>query len=210
MSPQNNGHSHTNDVPGSLCRVRAGKHSDHVDPTREYDGSGETKERVGLWPGMIFALLGMNVVIVGITMYAATSDRSFAIEPGYYDKAMRWDERAAAQQASDRLGWKARLRVRGADDAVAGSMPKLSIVLCDGESAPIENAALSGEMFHHARSSERFGIEFHAIGGGEYVALAPIERTGVWQVRLQARRDGEVFVLERSLLIGAMGAGSTP
>ena len=46
------------------------------------------------WPGGVFLLLAMNMVIVGITVYAALSDKSVSIEKRYYEKALAWDETA--------------------------------------------------------------------------------------------------------------------
>lgn len=53
--------------------------------------------RFRLWPGMIFALLGLNACVVGVTLYLAHSDRSFAVEPEYDRKALAWQETAEQQ-----------------------------------------------------------------------------------------------------------------
>ena len=40
--------------------------------------------RIRLWPGIIFALLGVHACVVATTFYLANADPSVAVEPDYY------------------------------------------------------------------------------------------------------------------------------
>ena len=64
-----------------------------------------------LWPGLVFALLGGQLLLVCVLAYIAVADGSFAVEPDYYQKGLHWDATAEQLRANARLGWKARLQV---------------------------------------------------------------------------------------------------
>ncbi|MGE3106867.1 MAG: FixH family protein [Phycisphaerales bacterium] len=155
---------------------------------------GRVRRRPALFPGIIFVLLGMNMVIVAITVYAATSDASFAIEPRYYEKALHWDDAAAQKRASDKLGWKVSVSL----DAGAGS-PMLVAKVTDRDGQAVSGIALQGEMFHNARSGDRRELTFTAAAPGEYAAPALVDRAGVWQVRLLGRRGDQTIVHDQTL-----------
>ena len=59
-------------------------------------------KRRSLFPGIVFGLLTTNMIVVGITLYLAHSDRSFAVEPAYDQRALSWDEQAAGQRRAAR------------------------------------------------------------------------------------------------------------
>lgn len=167
------------------------------------------KRRPSLWPGLIFALIGLNVSIVAITIIAATSDKSFAIEPGYYDQAMHWNDHAAAKASSDLLGWTVSFRITRSTTHSDPShqMPMLVAAIADRNGAPVENATLTAAIFHNARSSDRYPLDFRALTTGQYAALAPIDRLGVWQIRFKATRAGQTFIHDDSITISAELAG---
>ncbi|MEM7754957.1 MAG: FixH family protein [Planctomycetota bacterium] len=43
------------------------------------------------WPIFIISLLGMNVIVVAITIVSAVRNPAH-VEPDYYNKALNWDE----------------------------------------------------------------------------------------------------------------------
>jgi len=148
----------------------------------------------GLWPGIIFALLGMNVVIVGVTVYAATKDGPLGVEPGYYDKAVNWDEHLAAVHRSEVLGWKADVSVLPAKEGAPGAT--LRVELRDKSGAGVAGAVMTAEIFHNAHSGVRSTCPLSFIEAGVYEGPAPIDRAGVWQVRLKAVRGDDTFLAE--------------
>lgn len=154
--------------------------------------------RLRLFPGIVFGLLGLNVSIVAATVYLAHSDRSFAVEPGYDEKAMRWDETARARERSEALGWESSVLT-----AQGGGETRLVVLLTAQDGAPVEGASVVAVVFASARASQRFRLELTAAGPGRYEAALPSARRGLWQVQVTASREGEVFVRDCSLeLIG--------
>ncbi len=149
--------------------------------------SAETKGRY--IPLMIFGLLGLNVVVVGVTIYAAGSDASVAVEPNYYQKALAWDDTARQEQANQRLAWKAIAAVTGQ----APGRSALHVNLVDSSAAPIRGATLSVEAFSFRRSGDRRILELTEVEPGVYTTDLVHESGGRWQLRLLARLGGETF-----------------
>lgn len=146
-------------------------------------------KRVRLWPGMIFGLIGLNIGVVAVTIYAATSDRSFAVEPGYDVRALAWDEVAAQRRENARLGWSA--TVEPAADART-----VLVRLTDAAGAPVRGAAVEMTAFASVRAADRthaWADPSEDDGPGAYRASIDLARPGLWEFRITARRGADVF-----------------
>lgn len=143
------------------------------------------------WPGGVFLLLGMNMVIVGITVYAALSDKSVSIEKKYYEKALAWDETAKQRDLNAALGWKVEI--------TAAATRQIEITLRDSSDQRIRAAKVNAEVFHDARSSERSLLTFVGDGSGTYRALCPDGPDGSWHLRTRIEAVKMVFTDERSI-----------
>ncbi|GIK20240.1 MAG: hypothetical protein DYG93_04850 [Leptolyngbya sp. PLA2] len=144
------------------------------------------------WPGMVVALISISLCFAGVTAFVALTDPSFAVEPDYYDKALRWDERRAQASRNEELGWRIEVEVSASPDPLGNREVRLTALDADGR--PIEGAAASVEMFHHARSSQRIVATLTESAPGVLVGPAPIARAGAWEVRYEVRRAGEAFI----------------
>lgn len=149
------------------------------------------------WPFAIVGLLGMNVVIVGITVAFATSDRSLAIEPNYYQRALSWDRAQIQGTRNTQLGWTTGLTLvrTGVDRA------KMCLVLRDRGGGPIDEARVTVVAFHNSRASERQSVGLSADGEGRYAGEVEAPRDGLWHFQISAVRGTATFteIIERSL-----------
>jgi nitrogen fixation protein FixH len=118
-------------------------------------------------------------------------DGSFAVEPDYYQKALRWDEVAAQHRENARLGWTAAIDV--GDDVSVFDERTLTCRLADAEGRPVEGAAVDLVAFPHARGSERASAVLAETESGVYAATLRFRRKGVWEFRLAVRRGPNVF-----------------
>ncbi|MCA9288786.1 MAG: FixH family protein [Phycisphaerales bacterium] len=162
-----------------------------------------------LWPVGLIALMCGSVGICVATAVVAARDPSFALEPDYYDKALAWDESAAARAASDALGWTAEVEVSlpGADGAPDGART-VSLRLRDSQGEPVAADRVEIAAFHHARMRD---IQRLSVGAGDpaidsgpgtlvlaeagrWVWSLGEARAGVWQVRVRAARGQDVFL----------------
>lgn len=144
---------------------------------------------VKVWPTAIFALLGMNMAIVGITVYYATNDPSAAVESDYYQKAVDWDQTVAKRQASDLLGWTPQPRLVRSETGT-----HLRLTLTDRDGHAVHGAKVNAVVFHNARAATRFSIDLLEGEPGEYAAAVSADRPGSWHVDLAATRGEDSFI----------------
>ena len=161
------------------------------------------KKGVRLFPGIIFGLIGLNLAVVGVTIYVATSAPSFAVEPGYDRKALNWDEVAARRRRSEALGWSAAVAPNPAHGAV-------EVRLMDDAGRPVEGAEVTATAFRSARASRRFELSFEESAPGVYTAALAMEEGGIWEFRLEARRGEEEFTTETRCELVELAAGGPP
>jgi len=151
-----------------------------------------------VWPAFVVGILSVSLTVCAITVVAATSDPSYAVESDYYEKAISWDESARLRAESEALGWSAVVAVT---EPEAGARA-LEVRLCLADGSPADGAAIRALAFHHARRGEAREIELEPVGGGGggvyRGALGP-GRAGLWQVRLRAERGPDLFLLTRDV-----------
>jgi nitrogen fixation protein FixH len=152
------------------------------------------------WPlvvvGLLAASAGGNVWF----MLLAAGDQSFAVEPDYYQKALRWDETMAQQARNAALGWSVAAEVHPA--RVAHGV-EVGVRVSDRGGAPVDGARVTVEAFHSARAGQVFTAALLPRAEGVYGATLPGRRPGLWELRLRVERGEDVFTqtLTRELAI---------
>lgn len=170
-----------------------------------------TPARGMFWPALILLLLAGNACIVATTIYLATSDRSFGVEPDYYRKAVDWDHEARLRRQGEQLGWAVEASLEPA--ARSGEPGRLDVRLLgpqhdSAERATLDGAAVEFEVFAHARSADRQHGTLTGLGGGRYSAPVNIGRAGMWEIRLTVRLGSQTLTTTSAVLIA--GAGARP
>lgn len=140
------------------------------------------------WPAAIVGLLAMNMVIVGITVFYATTDPSVAVEPNYYDKAVHWDQAAAQEQVNHRLGWRI--------DVSVSTPGMLTVKVADASGTAVDEAQIEIVAFHNARSGDRQLLHPESQGAGVYAAPIRIDMDGDWHFRVKVHRASDTFTSE--------------
>lgn len=145
-----------------------------------------------LW--LVGGLLCLNFTVVGVTLYLAHSDPTFAVEPDYYGKAIRWDADEAARERATALGWT--LEVDAAAGLSSTGMRTLTIRLRDRESQPVMGAVVETESFSHRVASRRFAGACVERGPGIYQIDVPFLGEGLHEVRaaISARGESAQFI----------------
>jgi nitrogen fixation protein FixH len=139
------------------------------------------------WAWIVVGLLGVQMAGVVVMMRIAKDDAGFAVEPDYYEKAVRWDETARARASAERLGWGAAATL----GPVIGAEGERELrVRLDGAGAGLTGATVRAEVFPHARSGQRSRVELVELEGGEYAARVAAVRGGLWEVRLEITKGG--------------------
>lgn len=158
-----------------------------------------------LWPVAIVGLLGMNMTIVGVTVYYASRDKTSAVVPDYYMKAVHWDETARQAAANRALGWTVGVTVVPATGDSTARSATLTVTLADGAGRKIRAAAASVEAFHEADPTAKVRGALRPLGDGRYEAVLPIARAGLWRVDVAADAAGMKFTNEQSVEVRGVG-----
>lgn len=172
-------------------------------PTVERNASfSETRHRF-FWVGMIFALLGGQILLMLFMTYMATADASFAIEPDYYQKGIHWDDEATQQRVNSELAWSLDFEL-GNEASVFGER-SLTCSLQDRDGQPLDGAAIDAVAFAHARGNQRTAVVLAPVGDGRYETKLPVKRNGIWEFRFVVRRGPDTFTTTQRLKVEPPG-----
>lgn len=143
------------------------------------------------WPLAIVGLIALHVAGMITVILISTRDRSFAVEPNHYQKALAWDAFSARARASEALGWKIVSRTDAALDRAG--MRGLALAIADRHGKPVTSARVAVLAFPHARGEERIRVDLVEGDVGHYRAHAAMARAGLWELRVVAERGGDSF-----------------
>ena len=142
------------------------------------------------WPVIIVALLvggaGANIGL----MVVAARDASFAVEPDYYQKALRWDETMAQETRNAALGWSVAVAFEGVPRT---GQAKLTARVLDRAGHTVEGAQVGVEAFHSARARHIVTAALRPESSGRYSAILPVDRPGLWELRVRVERGEQLF-----------------
>jgi len=142
------------------------------------------------WPLIIIALLvggaGANIGLLVV----ATGDASFAVEPNYYQKALRWDETMAQEARNAALAWSVTVALDGASGP---GQTRVTARVTDRAGNPVQGARVAVEVFHSARASQVLAATLAPESPGRYSAPLPLNRSGLWELRLRVERGDQLF-----------------
>lgn len=166
----------------------------------------EPGARMYLMPALVLGFLGTHMLFVFIAISLAVGDRSFAVVPDYYQKAVEWDDHKAALAASAALGWE--VEVLPSRDVTLRGVRELAVVLHDAEGRPITEAQVHATLYHHANASRV--VEVELIPGaypGRYSVLAEMRDEGVWNIRLQITHGTDAYLHQDKLYVRGTNKG---
>ena len=168
-------------------------------PSPVTDTASRQRERRArrFWVGLILAFLVTQMTLVSIMAYVASSDRSFAIEPDYYQKGLHWDDTAAQLRKNAELGWS--LRIELSEQANDRGERTLTCRLTNKVGQPLDGATVDLVAFAHAAGNARSLTTLTPAGDGAYETDLNLARPGVWEFRAVVKRGPETFThkLER-------------
>ncbi len=147
-----------------------------------------TRTRGWHWPWIIGALLVGTAAVQGVLIWAATHDPTFAVVPDYYRSAVAWDSTMARERANLALGWSARatiVRERTGADVI--------VRLSDSAQRPVRGARVRVTAIHNLAGGSPVEGAMAERADGAYDARLPLERPGLWELRVEAVRGADRF-----------------
>jgi nitrogen fixation protein FixH len=136
----------------------------------------------------------------------ATHDRSFAVEPDYYQKGLHFEQTIEQRRENARLGWAIKLEL---GPSLSGSNVRgVTCMLRDRDGASLADAKIDLVAFAHLRASRTVSRVLLPEGEGRYVATVPFGDPGIWEFRLVVTRGKDTFtqVIKESIVNSAAAA----
>ncbi len=145
------------------------------------------------WPGLLIGLLAMQLGMSSLVMWLALHDRTFAVEPNYYQRAVEWDQRSAARRAAAAQGWSLDVTTGPARSALGDR--ELLVQLSERDGRPLCDAVVRVSAFHHRTAKDRLALELTPItdNAGTYGTLAPLRRAGTWELRVTVEKERQIW-----------------
>ena len=144
------------------------------------------------WPIGVVVILGATVIANIVVMRVANNDPSFAIEPDYYQKAVAFDSTIAEERRSVALGWTATSTIVASDTA---GRPTLTVTIADARRQPVQGATVTVTALANARANEILSAALREVAPGRYQGALAARFAGQWEVRIDAVRGSEHFVV---------------
>lgn len=165
------------------------------------------------WPLIIVSLLGGHVALMVGAVMIATNDRSFAVTPDYYQRAVNWDREQADRRASEALGWRVAVETSPRVDPLGRRA--VAFVLTDARGRAVDGATLDVAYFHHAHAYDRqklADLTPDPDAATRFTRRLPMRHAGMWEFRFTAKAGGKTFVATQTQVIAnadtAAGAGT--
>ena len=148
------------------------------------------------WPLAVASILGLTVAGNAWLIIVANDDPSFAVEENYYQRGIDWDSELAQRSRNAELGWHLQASLAPIE---RGRGAGLEVTLSDAAVVPIAGASVVVRAVHVARAGEPVEVTLRpSPSPGKYEALVPLERPGLWELRIDVHRGADRFTaLER-------------
>lgn len=148
------------------------------------------------WPIYLGGLLTMSIVACGILVYVATRPDVPRPIPGYYEAARAWDADEAVEAASRELGWTVRYELPAGVPHVPGMPRPVDVQVSDRDGRRVGD--LAGSLFAMRPADTRLNQVGDLVAmpqqPGSYRTLVRLDRPGLWELRLDVRRESLRFV----------------
>jgi nitrogen fixation protein FixH len=135
------------------------------------------------WTVAIVGLLGGNVLAMAALAVSAQHGTAQVI-PGYYDKAVHYDDAIDEAARSRALGWSAEVSV------VAGT---IEVLVRDRAGAMLSGARVHVDGYQRSVAADRFDVELVSAGEGTYRAALHGRRLGWHDLTIAVEHGGQRF-----------------
>ncbi|QDT09554.1 FixH family protein [Planctomycetes bacterium K23_9] len=149
------------------------------------------------WVSLVVTLLGIQLVIGFFSIHLATSDPTVSVIPEYHKTALNWDQQKYVSTAADRLGWE--IDLVASDVADGQGRRAVEIAVRDENGKTIDNLSLHATAYHHAAATDIRKFSVDSVGNGNYMTLAPLGRSGIWNLEIDIAGADEPITLRRTI-----------
>ncbi|MDP6833351.1 MAG: FixH family protein [Alphaproteobacteria bacterium] len=133
---------------------------------------------------MLLGFFALIVLVNGVFIYFALNSFSGLSTENAYVKGLNYNRTLAQDRMQREAGWQV---TASAKRMAEGQIVVLEVVVKDAAGRPLNNVALSGQLRRPTHQGSDLPLDFQAMGGGGYRAMATPEALGQWDLRLSAR-----------------------
>lgn len=151
-------------------------------------------KREHLWPIGLTAILMLTVAGNLWVMRIANADPSFAIEPDYYARAVRWDSTLAQEGRNRALAW----RLAPALGGFSRDGAELRVTLTDASGVAIRGATVNVSALFVGRASQVVETALVERDAG-YAVTLPVHHAGAWELKFDVTRGDDRFTITHRL-----------
>jgi hypothetical protein len=149
------------------------------------------------WVSLVVTLLTIQIVIGAVAIHLATGDPTVAMVPNYHQTALNWDQQKHVASAADRMGWT--IDLKASDVADGQGRRAVEVAVLDQHGDEVDDLQLRATAYHHAAASDVCSFSVDSIGNGNYLALAPLGRSGIWNLRIEISGADEPIRLLKTI-----------
>lgn len=151
----------------------------------------QEKRAKRFWITLVVALLALQLAIGGFAVSVATSEQAPVVLPDYHQSALDWDATRRNRAAIDQLGWQ--IEIAPSDVVDAGGRRAMRVVVTDTNGEGVDGLRVDASAYHHAHGHNVLKFSFESLGKGEYQAVEPMRRAGLWRLQLSMQHDGQAL-----------------
>lgn len=155
----------------------------------EQKGPRKSDKYIPLYFVAFFAVL---FVMDGIFVYLATSSHTGVVEQGTYNRGLQYNERVAAAEAQDALGWQSSVQLE------ASGKLRFALVNADGE--PLKGAQVRAQLFRPTQEGQDYTMILSEGDAGTYSGLADVA-PGQWDVRIFVEWQQQQYQMAKRIII---------
>jgi len=162
-----------------------------------------TSRRPGWWYPYIFVGVFLVVLAVNLVM-AMSAVRTFSglQTEQAYDKGLAYNEVLAQAKAQEQLGWAVDAQVTPHDASNSQRHDAdLTVSYTDKAGKPVGGLSVQAEMVRPTLAGHDQKLELVEKTPGQYVALAPLDLAGQWDVSIAARKGETLYKFSQRVLV---------
>jgi nitrogen fixation protein FixH len=163
----------------------------------------QSSRRPGWWYPYIFVGVFMVVLAVNIVMATSAVKTFSGLQTEQaYDKGLAYNEVLSQAKAQDKLGWSVDAQVIPHDPSNAQRHDAdVTVSYTDKAGKPVTGLSVQAEIARPTLSGHDHKLDLVEKTAGQYVALAPLDLPGQWDISVIARQGETQYKFSQRVLV---------
>ncbi|HVI51629.1 MAG TPA: FixH family protein [Candidatus Sulfotelmatobacter sp.] len=162
-----------------------------------------TSRRPGWWYPYIFVGVFLVVLAVNLVM-ASSAVRTFTglQTEQAYDKGLAYNQVLAQAKEQEKLGWTVDAQVVPHDPSNAQRHDAdVTVSYLDKAGQPVKGLSVQAEIVRPTQAGHDLKVDLVEKTAGQYVALAPLDMPGQWEISVIARLGETQYKFSQRVLV---------